>query len=134
MSEETHISCGFMSGAALEQGTSSRLPGHPPKRLLAPSPVDLGAIQELGGLYQAIRLTSALVRFLLELPHGLSVLRMLKAATERPAPIPNLLDAAVVVDVDVAQIWPGAVARSQEGFFPECPENSIHSSQNLLRN
>ena len=28
------------SGVALEQETFSRLPGHPPKRLLAPSPVD----------------------------------------------------------------------------------------------
>ena len=31
------------------QETFSRLSGPPPKRLLAPSPVDLGAIQEFGG-------------------------------------------------------------------------------------
>ena len=42
------------SGVALEQETFSRLPGHPPKRLLAPSPINLGAIQ-VQGLYQAIR-------------------------------------------------------------------------------
>ena len=37
------------SGVALEQETFSGLPGHPPKRLLAPSPIDLGRIQEFGG-------------------------------------------------------------------------------------
>ena len=37
------------SGVALEQETFSGLPGHPPKRLLAPSPIDLGAIREFGG-------------------------------------------------------------------------------------
>ena len=36
-------------GVALEQETFSGLPGHPPKRLLAPSPIDLGAIREFGG-------------------------------------------------------------------------------------
>ena len=36
-------------GFALEQETFSGLPGHPPKRLLAPSPIDLGGIQEFGG-------------------------------------------------------------------------------------
>ena len=36
-------------GVALEQETFSGLPNHPPKRLLAPSPIDLGAIQEIGG-------------------------------------------------------------------------------------
>ena len=36
------------SGVALEQETFSGLPGHPPKRLLAPSPIDLGAIQKFG--------------------------------------------------------------------------------------
>ena len=41
-------------GVALEQKTFSGLLGHPPKRLLAPSPIDLGAIREFGGLYQAI--------------------------------------------------------------------------------
>ena len=43
------------SGVALEQETFSGLPGHPPKRLLAPSPIDLGAIRGIWGLYQAIR-------------------------------------------------------------------------------
>ena len=36
-------------GVALEQETFLGLPGHPPKRLLAPSPTDLGAIREFGG-------------------------------------------------------------------------------------
>ena len=43
------------SGVALEQETFSRLPGLPPKRLLAPSPIDLGEVQGIRGLYQAIR-------------------------------------------------------------------------------
>ena len=34
---------------ALEQETFSRLPGLHPKRPLAPSPIDLGAIREFGG-------------------------------------------------------------------------------------
>ena len=34
---------------ALEQETFSGLPGHPCKRLLAPSPIDLGAIQSFVG-------------------------------------------------------------------------------------
>ena len=34
---------------ALEQETFSGLPGHLPKRLLAPSPIDLGAVPEFGG-------------------------------------------------------------------------------------
>ena len=33
-------------GVALEQETFSGLPDHPAKRLLAPSPIDLGAIRE----------------------------------------------------------------------------------------
>ena len=37
------------SGVALEQETFSGLQGHPPKRLLAPSPIDLGAVWEFGG-------------------------------------------------------------------------------------
>ena len=37
------------SGVAQEQETFSGLPGHPPNRLLAPSPIDLGAIREFGG-------------------------------------------------------------------------------------
>ena len=36
-------------GAALEQETFSGLTGLPPKRLLAPSPIDLGSIQKFGG-------------------------------------------------------------------------------------
>ena len=43
------------SGVALEQETFSRLPGHPPKRLLAPFPNDLGAIQEFGGCTRQLR-------------------------------------------------------------------------------
>ena len=43
------------SGVALEQETFSRLPGLPPKGLLAPSPVKLGEVQEFQGLCQAIR-------------------------------------------------------------------------------
>ena len=35
-------------GVAPVQETFSRLSGHPPKRLLAPSPTDLGGIQEFG--------------------------------------------------------------------------------------
>ena len=35
------------SGVALEQETFSELPGHPPKRLLAPSPIDLGTIRAI---------------------------------------------------------------------------------------
>ena len=35
------------SGVALEQETFSGLPGHPPKRPLAPSAIDLGAIQAI---------------------------------------------------------------------------------------
>ena len=35
-------------GVALEQETFSRLPSHTPKRLLAPSPIDLGAIRVYG--------------------------------------------------------------------------------------
>ena len=37
------------SGVAPEQETFSGLPGQPPKRPLAPSPIDLGALQEFGG-------------------------------------------------------------------------------------
>ena len=36
-------------GVALEQETFSGLPGHPPKRLLAPSPIGLVGVQEFGG-------------------------------------------------------------------------------------
>ena len=45
-------------GVALEQETFSGLPGHPPKRLLAPSPIDLGEVQAFRGLYQAVRVAS----------------------------------------------------------------------------
>ena len=46
------------SGVALEQETFSGLPGHPPKTLLAPSPIDLGGHPGLPGLYQAIRVAT----------------------------------------------------------------------------
>ena len=46
------------SGVAPVQETFSGLPGRPPKRLLAPSPINLGAIREFGGLYQAIRVAN----------------------------------------------------------------------------
>ena len=36
-------------GVALEQETFPRLPSHTPKRLLAPSPIDLGSIREFRG-------------------------------------------------------------------------------------
>ena len=38
------------------------LPGHPPIRLLAPSPIDSGAIREFWALCQAIRVASLLSR------------------------------------------------------------------------
>ena len=41
-------------GVALEQETFSGLPGLPPKRLLAPSPIEKRAIRKFGGLCQAI--------------------------------------------------------------------------------
>ena len=45
-------------GVALEQEAFSGLPGHPPKRLLAPSPIDLGAHPGIRGLYQAVRVAT----------------------------------------------------------------------------
>ena len=38
------------SGCSRAQETFSGLPGHPPKRPLAPSPIDLGAIGDFGGV------------------------------------------------------------------------------------
>ena len=51
-------------GVALEQETFSGLPGHPPKRLLAPSPIDFGGNPEIRGLYQAVRVATLQHTFL----------------------------------------------------------------------
>ena len=39
----------FVESWNLDRETVSGLPAHPPKRLLAPSPINLGAIREFGG-------------------------------------------------------------------------------------
>ena len=43
------VSCSRATPDLHRWETFSGLPGHPPKRLLAPSPIDLGAIREFGG-------------------------------------------------------------------------------------
>ena len=46
------------SGVALEKETFSGLPGHPPKRLLAPSPIEFRGNPGIRGLYQAVRVAT----------------------------------------------------------------------------
>ena len=48
---------------ALEQETFSRLQGLHPKRPLAPSPIDLGEVQEFRRLYQGLRVSTPWYEF-----------------------------------------------------------------------
>ena len=107
------------SGVALEQETFSRLPGHPPKRLLAPSPTDSGGIQEFGHCNRP----AGSQRFPLFSLFGLPVPAPFGLPLSRTPPAQNqYMQEKILGELIFARIHAGpvfALARIQENIFEE---------------